>query len=144
MGRMLVVDDDDLIAEMVCDMLINAGHAAGHCSDGHEALRLMCFRPPHLLVLDCNMPNMSGIEVLRKMRRDPRLFKIPVLMLTARASDNDQRIAHFEGAHDYMIKPFLADELIHRVEVLMSNPSKGFHGDDSGDNTRASALRGMM
>ena len=145
MGRLLVVDDDDLIAEMVCDLLISAGHGAGHCRDGREALDLMRIRPPHLLVLDCNMPNMSGIEVLRRMRMDPKLFKIPVLMLTARSGANDEHIARFDGVHDYVVKPFLAENLMQRVEALISSPNKGFHGffqgDDPADHSKSTARR---
>ena len=134
MGRLLVVDDDDILAEMVCDLLLSAGHAAGHCSDGREALDLMRIRPPHLLILDCNMPNMSGIEVLRRMRTDSKLFKIPVLMLTAQSGANDENIARFDGVHDYVVKPFLAENLMQRVQSLISSPNKGFHGFLQGDN----------
>lgn len=134
MGRLLVVDDDDILAEMVCDLLLSAGHGAGYCSDGREALDLMRIRPPHLLILDCNMPNMSGLEVVRQMRLDPKLFKIPVLMLTARSGANDENIARFDGVHDYVVKPFLAENLMQRVEALISSPNKGFHGFLKGDD----------
>lgn len=122
MSRIILADDDDIFSDIVVDTLMNVGHVVGRCSNGIETLSALKFRAPQLLILDCNMPGMSGIEVLRQMRADKTLFCIPVLMLTARTSLSDERIARFDGAHDYLTKPVVTDELLCRVESLLSRP----------------------
>ncbi|HEU4704218.1 MAG TPA: response regulator, partial [Sphingomicrobium sp.] len=72
-----------------------------------------------LVVLDCAMPTMSGVEVLRQIRASPTCFDTPVLMLTGRRSEADEEIAIRAGANDYMRKPFAVDELVSRVEDLL-------------------------
>ena len=73
-----------------------------------------------MLILDCNMPGKSGIMVLRELRQSPEFYRLPVLMLTGRGSNSDEDIARYEGANDYLTKPFDPVELIDRVEELMS------------------------
>ena len=119
MGRIIFADDDDVIAELVCDAFRAAGHAVGWLSDGRSAYEVICRRPPDLVILDCNMPEMSGINVLKEMRKSKELYQMPVLMLTAREGDSDERIARFEGANDYLRKPFDPIVLVGRAEALM-------------------------
>lgn len=120
MGRIILADDDDLIAALVTDILIDAGHVVGRLGDGASALDVINQRPPDLVILDCNMPKMSGIQVLKEIRRADHLHHIPVLMLTGRASVNDENIARFTGASDYLRKPFDPIELVDRAEELMA------------------------
>ena len=80
-------------------------------------------RRPDLVILDCNMPELSGVLVLRKMRDLAELADTPVLMLTGRQSARDSEIAYFAGADDYMTKPFDPDELVFRVEDLLKRKS---------------------
>lgn len=119
MGRIIFADDDDVVAEVVSDALIAAGHAVGWLSDGRSAYEVIKRRPPDLVILDCNMPEMSGIMVLREMRKSPALCDLPVLMLTGRQGDADERIARYEGASDYISKPFDPPLLVARAEALM-------------------------
>ena len=123
MGRIILADDDELIAELVIDAFMAAGHAVGWLQNGRSALELVKRRPPDLLILDCNMPEMSGIMVLREMRKSPALYNLPVLALTGRQGDNDEAILRYEGANDYMRKPFDPVALVGRGEALM----KGEH-----------------
>ena len=74
--------------------------------NGQSALDVIKRRAPDLAILDCNMPGLSGVQVLRELRKSPALFKLPVLMLTGRQSDADEDIVRFEGANDYLRKPF--------------------------------------
>lgn len=120
MGRIILADDDEIVAELVRDAFIAAGHGIGWLSDGKSALELIRRRPPDLVILDCNMPVMSGIETLRELRKSPKLCDIPVLMLTGRQSDSDERIGRYEGADDYLRKPFDPAVLVGRAEALMS------------------------
>lgn len=119
MGRIIFADDDEIVAQLVSDALIGAGHAVGWLNDGRSALEVIRRRPPDLVILDCNMPDMSGIMVLREMRKSPSLCDVPVLMLTARQSDSDEGIARYEGANDYLRKPFAPSVLVGRAEDLM-------------------------
>ena len=120
MGRIILADDDEIVAELVSEALIGAGHAVGWLIDGKSALDLIRRRPPDLVILDCNMPEMSGIQVLREMRQSPKLCDLPVLMLTGRQSESDERIVRFEGANDYIRKPFDPGLLVGRAEALMN------------------------
>ncbi len=119
MGRIILADDDELVASLVYDAFIAAGHAVGWLKDGRSALDLVHRRRPDLLILDCNMPEMSGILVLRELRASPALFDLPVLMLTGRQSERDEEIVRFEGANDYIRKPFDPVVLVGRAEALM-------------------------
>lgn len=119
MARIILADDDEIIAEMVSDALLKSGHAVGWFGDGRSALDFIGRRPPDLVILDCNMPQMSGIMVLREMRGSPQLCELPVLMLTGRSGDSDERIARYEGANDYISKPFDEGLLVGRVESLL-------------------------
>lgn len=119
MARIIVAEDDEIVAELVRDALMNAGHGVGILPDGNQALGVIRARLPDLVILDCNMPEMSGLLVLREMRKSPKLAHIPVLILTGRRSEKDVTLAMYEGADDYMKKPFDADELVFRVEELL-------------------------
>lgn len=119
MARIIVAEDDEIVAELVRDALMNAGHGVGVLPDGNQALAVIRTRLPDLVILDCNMPEMSGLLVLREMRKSPKLAHIPVLILTGRRSEKDVTLAMYEGADDYMKKPFDADELVFRVEELL-------------------------
>ncbi len=119
MARIIIADDDEIVATIVCDTLFAAGHAVGWVSDGERALEVVRGRAPDLLILDCNMPGKSGIMVLRELRQSPHFYRLPVLMLTARGSTSDEEIARYEGANDYLTKPFDPVELIDRVGDLM-------------------------
>ena len=120
MGRVILAEDDDIVADMVIDTMIEAGHAIGRLPDGQSALAAIRRRPPDLAILDCSMPGMSGIMVLRTIRRDLRLSELPVLMLTARSSNSDEEIARFEGANGYMTKPFDPADLAQQASDLMN------------------------
>ncbi len=123
MGSIILADDDELVATLVYDAFIAAGHAVGWLKDGRSALNIVKQRRPDLLILDCNMPEMSGILVLRELRKSPDLFDLPVLMLTGRQSETDEEIVRYEGANDYLRKPFDPILLVGRAEALM----KGGH-----------------
>ncbi|MEG3176562.1 response regulator [Sphingomonas sp. RB3P16] len=123
MAHIIIADDDELVGEIACDALVAAGHSAGLLSNGRDALRVIRTRKPDLAILDCNMPEMNGLLVLRALRNSVEFFDLPVLILTGRVSDKDVEIAYHEGATDYMKKPFDPDELAFRVgELLAKSP----------------------
>lgn len=122
MARIIFADDDEIVAEVVTETLMSAGHAVAHFPDGAQALAAMRFRVPHIAILDCAMPVLNGLETLRKIRCDKHLYRLPVLMLTGRADRGDENIAIYEGANGYMRKPFDPDDLVVQVEALASDP----------------------
>lgn len=124
MARIILADDDPIIGQLVGTALIDAGHALGWVADGETALRVMRRRPPHLAIVDCGMPRLSGVHLVRTMRGDGRLSQVPVLMLTARQSETDEALAFNAGADDYLRKPVDLDLLVGRVEALLFHASK--------------------
>ncbi|GAA1981972.1 response regulator transcription factor [Isoptericola halotolerans] len=117
MVRVLVVDDDTTVADVVVAYLERAGMTAEHVADGAQALAVAAARPPDAVVLDLMLPGLDGLEVCRRLRTDrPGL---PVLMLTARGEEDD-RVAGLEiGADDYVTKPFSPRELTLRVQSVL-------------------------
>ncbi|MDK9494297.1 response regulator transcription factor [Streptomyces katrae] len=115
-ARVLVVDDDPTVAEVVTGYLRRAGHEVGHAADGPAALDAAARYAPDLVVLDLMLPGIDGLEVCRRLRAE---HPVPVIMLTARG-DEDDRIAGLElGADDYVTKPFSPRELVLRVESVL-------------------------
>ncbi|MFF0277042.1 response regulator transcription factor [Streptomyces sp. NPDC004330] len=115
-ARVLVVDDDPTVAEVVTGYLRRAGHDVHHAADGPTALEAARRLDPDLVVLDLMLPGIDGLEVCRRLRADR---PVPVIMLTARG-DEDDRISGLElGADDYVTKPFSPRELVLRVECVL-------------------------
>jgi DNA-binding response OmpR family regulator len=117
--RILVVEDDRDIGDLVVRYLTKAGFTVELLTSGREALTAMTARPPDLLVLDLMLPEVSGLEICRIARASEPTTSIPIIMLTARA-DESERIAGLDtGADDYMGKPFSPNELVARVRALL-------------------------
>jgi two-component system phosphate regulon response regulator PhoB len=115
--RVLVVEDDPDISAMLVYALSNSDWQAVAVSDCHSALQELAGTAPNLVLLDWMLPDMSGIELLRRIRREPRLREIPVIMLTARGEEAD-RVRGLEcGADDYVVKPFSLRELKARINT---------------------------
>ncbi len=118
-ARILVVDDDRDIREVVGAMLDAVGLTVESAMSAEEALERVRADRYDLLVLDWNLPGMTGIELCRLIRRDPELSTLPVLFLTAHASSRDVVEAFAVGADDYVVKPFRAPELGARIFGLL-------------------------
>ncbi|MFI6940759.1 response regulator transcription factor [Streptomyces sp. NPDC050418] len=123
-ARILVVDDDPTVAEVVAGYLDRAGHLVDRAADGPSALRAAGERPPDLVVLDLMLPGMDGLEVCRRLRaRSP----VPVVMLTARGDEDDRILGLEIGADDYVTKPFSPRELVLRVESVLRRARAPLH-----------------
>jgi DNA-binding response OmpR family regulator len=115
-SKILVVDDEPTVREIVAGYLRRDGHEVAEAGDGVTALELLDADPPDLVVLDMMLPGVNGLDVLRRVRADS---DIPVIMLTARAEESD-RVAGLElGADDYVVKPFSPRELAARVNGVL-------------------------
>lgn len=117
--RILVVEDEPALAELVAYNLGKADMQAEIARDGEEALLRIKETPPDLVVLDWMLPLVSGLEVCRRLRRDPASRNLPVIMLTARAEEGDRVRGLEVGADDYVVKPFSPAELIARVRAVL-------------------------
>ena len=126
MTRILVVDDDADIRELVTMKLTSAGYDVSTAADGEAGLAALLEHQPDLVVLDWMMPGLTGIEVCRALRADPRTVNTPVLLLTARAQEADIVHGFAAGADDYVVKPFSASELAARVEALLADMTRAW------------------
>ena len=115
----LVVDDESAIREMIHFGLSKAGMAVECAASGKQALVKINEKLPDILLLDWMMPNMSGPELTRRLRKDPVTAHIPIIMLTARVSEDDKVTGLNAGADDYISKPFSPRELIARINAVM-------------------------
>ncbi len=123
MPTILLAEDEPQTAQLIEFKLKQAGFEVVHAVDGEQALAFVTTTLPVLIILDGLMPVMDGFEVLRRLKENPRLKHIPVLMLTARSRDKDVVSGLELGAADYMIKPFSPAELLARVrKILEPNP----------------------
>ncbi len=106
MAYIVIADDNEIVAEMASDVLMDSGHACGRVSDVQAAIDLLGWRRPDLLLLDQDMPGMSGTTVLRNLRGSSDFYDLPVMMFTAMSGAEDEAQALYNGAHDYIRKPF--------------------------------------
>ncbi len=124
----LVVDDESAIREMIRFGLVKSGMAVRCADSGREALLRINEESPDIILLDWMMPNMSGPELTRRLRKDPVTEDIPIIMLTAKVSEDDKVIGLNAGADDYIVKPFSPRELIARINAVLRRVNPG--GED--------------
>jgi DNA-binding response OmpR family regulator len=117
--RVLVVEDDPDIAQLVAHYLEKAGFSAELLANGRDALAAIGSRPPDVLVLDLMLPQVDGLEICRVVRGNASTAAIPIIMLTARAEESDRIVGLEIGADDYLGKPFSPNELVARVRALV-------------------------
>ena len=120
MTAILIADDDADIRDLVAFKLEQAGFDVTAVDNGLSALAAANEAPPDLVVLDVMMPGLSGIDVCRALRGDPRTAGLPVILLTARAQEGDVEVGFGAGADDYVVKPFSPRELVSRVEAVLA------------------------
>ena len=116
MATILVVDDEPKITQLVRDYLERAGFGVVTAADGREALMRARTEHPDLVVLDLGLPQLDGLDVTRRLRRDA---DVPIIMLTARDDETDKLIGLELGADDYVTKPFSPRELVARVRAVL-------------------------
>jgi two-component system response regulator RstA len=118
--RLLMIEDDARLAQMVGEYLGQSGFAFSHAGDGQGGLAQLQEAPPDLVILDLMLPDMDGLEVCRRLRSLPGdLARTPVLMLTAKGDPMDRIIGLELGADDYLPKPFEPRELLARIRAVL-------------------------
>lgn len=130
-GRILIVEDDPNVSELVGLYLEREGFAVACVDDGLKALEAIESSPPDLVVLDLMLPGLDGLEVCRRVRRQS---DVPIVMLTARGDDIDRILGLELGADDYLPKPFNPRELVARVKAILRR-TRSFEGK-GGESTR--------
>jgi DNA-binding response OmpR family regulator len=115
-SRVLVVDDDPTVSEVVARYLERDGYAVETVADGRTALDRALAEPPDLVILDLMLPGIDGLEVCRRLRA---LAPVPIVILTARGQENDRIVGLDLGADDYVAKPFSTKELVARVRAVL-------------------------
>lgn len=119
MARILIADDDELVAELASEVLFDAGHACGWVTSAEAAWDCVHRKRPDLLLLDQTMPGESGLTLLRRLRQSARFYDLPVMMFTAMNGEADEAQAIYAGAQDFIRKPFEPALLVRRVARLI-------------------------
>ena len=139
MKKILVIEDDKDIIELVRYNLEKEGFQISSAQDGVLGLAQAKKSPPDLLILDLMLPNLPGLEICRELRRERNQKRIPILMLTARGEESDRVVGLEMGADDYVTKPFSPRELVARVKALFRR------GDDKPEEKEtAIEIRGLV
>jgi len=122
-ARLLVVDDEEALVDLLGDALRFAGYEVHTAGTGFEALRQAAELQPDLMVLDVNLPDLDGFEVCQRLRRDGE--DVPVVFLTARDEPGDLRAGFTRGGDDYVTKPFSLEELNFRIQAVLRRTLRG-------------------
>jgi two-component system phosphate regulon response regulator PhoB len=124
-ARILIVEDDASLAEVLDYNLTQEGYETQVAADGQQGLREIRLRCPDLVILDLMLPMIEGLEVCRLLRADPATANVLVLMLTARSEESDQLVGFSVGADDYVTKPFSVKVLLQRINALLRRKQQG-------------------
>jgi len=135
-AQILVVDDEPDISALVAYHLARASYRVRTAPDGQEALRALETQLPDLIVLDLMLPGVSGMEILREVRRRPETSSLPVILLTARREERERIEGLQMGADDYMTKPFSPQELVLRVAAVLRRSAEAPRAVRSGKMLR--------
>lgn len=133
--RILVVEDEAKIAQIVAAYLRRDGYQVLLAGDGRKALELARAELPDLIVLDLMLPEISGWDVCRELRRNPRTARVPIIMATAREDVSDRIVGLELGADDYVVKPYDAKELVARVHAVLRRVTEQREGTAAGEPT---------
>lgn len=127
----LVADDEPDLVELITYNLKQLGHTIVPATDGAQALELAKSKVPDLLVLDVMMPELTGIEVAKRLRAQTETARIPIIMLTAKSEESDELVGLNAGADDYISKPFSMNLLVARIDALTRRSSSSQTSNES-------------
>ena len=127
--RILIVEDEQPIREMVMFALASAGYEAQEAADSRQAQTVIAERLPDLLLLDWMLPGISGIDFARRLKKEELTRELPIIMLTARAEEEDKVQGLESGADDYITKPFSPRELVARIRAVLRRGAPAAEGE---------------
>jgi two-component system response regulator MtrA len=119
--RIIYVEDDPLMGDIVKEILTDEGYLIGVVDHGTLAYETIIFKRPDMVILDRSLPGMQGIEILERIRANPDTYLLPVLMLTAKGGDVMVDEGLGAGAEGYLVKPFDPDVLVRKVGEILKN-----------------------
>lgn len=125
MTKILIVDDESDIVDLVSYNLEREGFSTVKAYDGEAALRKVRTEKPDLLILDLMLPGIGGLDICKKIRATPEISSLPIIMLTAKTDEIDKIIGLEIGADDYMTKPFSVKEVVARVRTILRRVQEG-------------------
>jgi two-component system phosphate regulon response regulator PhoB len=125
MARILVVEDEKDLQELLSYNLRRAGHTVAVVGNGNEALAAVTDQRPDLMLLDLMLPDVTGIEICRKLKGEPATRDIPIVMVTAKGDEVDRVVGFELGADDYVVKPYSLRELLLRVDAVLRRSTGG-------------------
>ncbi len=128
--KILIVDDEPSLRQMLGFALMGTGFACLEAADAAQAETIIASDRPDLILLDWMLPGVSGADLARRLRRDARTRRVPIIMLTARGEERDKVNALDAGADDYVTKPFSTRELVARIKAVLRR-SEAEEGRDS-------------
>jgi two-component system phosphate regulon response regulator PhoB len=129
-SRILIVEDETAIADVLSFNLRREGFDVTLASDGQTALQRARSNPPDLVILDLMIPVIDGLEVCRQLRSDPRMMDVRILMLTAKGEETDEVVGFNVGADDYVAKPFRIKSLVERIKAQLRRPAGSHRSAD--------------
>lgn len=129
--KILVIEDDDDIQELVTYNLVREGYLVTSCTSGENGLETARRLHPHVILLDLMLPGMDGLETCRLLRGDDRISSIPIIMMTAKGEESDVVTGLEVGADDYITKPFSPKVLVARVRNILRRKSRDATDDHS-------------
>jgi putative two-component system response regulator len=118
--RILVVDDSEQVRRLLRDLLTPSGYSVTECANGTRALERIAVEAPDLVLLDLELPDINGHEILQSIRSNPATRLMPVIVLTGMATTGEKMRAYAEGVTDFLAKPFSTDELLARMRALVT------------------------
>ncbi|MEW6775638.1 MAG: response regulator transcription factor [Bdellovibrionota bacterium] len=127
-GKILLIEDDPDISELLRFNLSEEGFRVETAARGLDGLERLRTKPPDLLILDLMLPDLSGIEICKRVRASESIARLPVLMLTAKGEEIDRVVGFEVGADDYITKPFSMREFLLRVRALLRRSQQGPDG----------------
>jgi DNA-binding response OmpR family regulator len=119
-AKILIIDDESHIVEMLKIRLDSAGYETIAATDGAEGLRLARETNPNLIILDIMLPKLDGYKVCGLLKADTRYNKIPIIMFTARTEETDKKVSEEVGANAYITKPFKSEVLLDKIKELLT------------------------
>jgi phosphate regulon transcriptional regulator PhoB len=134
--KILVVEDENDIRELIRYNLLQEGFAVEEAADGAEALDRIERRSPDLVLLDLMLPRLSGLELCQRLRANPETMKLPIIVVTAKGAEVDRVLGLEMGADDYVVKPFSPREVVARVKALLRRTNASLEPDGRGSYER--------
>ena len=143
-ARVLVVEDEEAIRDLICFHLDLVGYTCETAADGREALALAAREPFDVLVLDVVLPGLDGVTLCQAIRREGPNREVPIMMLTARRQEADKVLGLESGADDYLTKPFSVREFLARMAALMRRPRSTWRSALAQAEQRPISLHGVV